>query len=83
MRAGDDYNSLHDKPNDEVALLVGMERLDQLFNIYYLLTSHNLESKSLYYKGIFRRVTTSIVYLQELVSKSSLKASWAKFKNRK
>ena len=33
-RAGDDHKSLHDKPNDDLALLVGMMRLDQLFNVY-------------------------------------------------
>ena len=30
-RAGDANNSLHDEPNDDLALLLGMERLDQLF----------------------------------------------------
>ena len=33
-RAGDDHNSLHDEPNDDLALLVGMIRLVQLFNLY-------------------------------------------------
>ena len=33
-RAGDDHISLHDEPNDDLTLLVGMIRLDQLFNLY-------------------------------------------------
>ena len=33
-RAGDGQKSLHDEPNDDLALLVGMEKLDQLFNVY-------------------------------------------------
>ena len=35
-RAGDANNSLHDEPNDDLALLLGMERLDQLFFILLL-----------------------------------------------
>ena len=35
-RAGDNQNHLNDL-NDELALLIGIERLDQLFSIYYLL----------------------------------------------
>ena len=34
-RAGDNHKSLYDEPNDDLALLVGMTRLDQLFNLYY------------------------------------------------
>ena len=33
-RAGDANNSQHDEPNDDLALLVGMIRLVQLFNLY-------------------------------------------------
>ena len=35
-RAGDNQNHLNDL-NDELALLIGIERLDQLFSIYYFL----------------------------------------------
>ena len=35
-RAGDNQNHLNDL-NDELALLIGIERLDQLFNLYYFL----------------------------------------------
>ena len=35
-RAGDNQNHLNDL-NNELALLIGIERLDQLFSIYYFL----------------------------------------------
>ena len=35
-RAGDNQNHLNDL-NDDLALLIGIERLDQLFRIYYFL----------------------------------------------
>ena len=69
-RAGDDHISLHDEPNDDLALLVGMIRLDQLFNIYYSLTSYTVSvslqfdiihsRESLSYKGTIRWVATSL-----------------------
>ena len=39
-RAGDNQNHLNDL-NDELALLIGIERLDQLFYLYYIGIIHS------------------------------------------
>ena len=43
-RAGDNQNHLNDL-NDELALLIGIERLDQLFSIYNFLLDITEENK--------------------------------------
>ena len=44
-RADDALIVENNKPNDDLALLVGIERLDQLFDLYYIDNVHTLQSR--------------------------------------
>ena len=82
-RASDDHNSLHDAPKDDLALQVEMEKHDQLFNLYQILINniHEFEFVLQRHILIVGNLNSILILreevLQELVSNSSLRASWA------
>ena len=76
-RAGDTLECLKDEPSDALALLAVKGRLDQLRRLYsHVVVALVHIGRSLSYKLHDYMGRQPTIYSQELVSTSSLRASW-------